>query len=194
MADQTNPFVMAGMMGMMMPNKYTDPAFKDKPLGLQGYYGTPTDAMGNPIQSFTDAQAQHDAWAAAHPAPPPGTTLNTPGGGLEAQGSQARAMQDAGYGDWAMLDPMMAQSSRPGATAGAGSVGATSGWNPANPSSAYPMSAGNQVDNADKGSRGNWTPTGQMIPGQTQQTQAPAQLQNPVDMRQAYLDRAVEPG
>ena len=63
----------------------------------RGFEDAPTDAHGNPIQSFTDAQAQHDAWNAANPAPAatPGTTLNsTPG--LEAQGSQARAMQNAG--------------------------------------------------------------------------------------------------
>ena len=62
MADQTNPFTMAGMMGMMQPNKYIDPAYKDKPLPLPGFYWQaqclppPTDAQGNPIQSFTDAQ------------------------------------------------------------------------------------------------------------------------------------------
>ena len=75
--DQTNPYTMMGMMGMMQPNKYIDPAYKDKPLPLPGFYGTPTDAQGNPIQSFLDAQSQHDAWNAANPAPPQGTTLNS---------------------------------------------------------------------------------------------------------------------
>ena len=65
MADQQNPFTMAGMMGMMMPNPYTQ--YKGA-LPIPGYMGTPTDALGNPIKSFTDAQAQHDAWDAANPA------------------------------------------------------------------------------------------------------------------------------
>jgi hypothetical protein len=46
------------MGGMYGPNKYSQ--FNNAPLPLPGYVGTPTDAMGNPIQ------------------PPPGTTLNTP--------------------------------------------------------------------------------------------------------------------
>jgi hypothetical protein len=77
MADQTNPYVAMGMMGMYAPNKYIDPAYKDKPLPLPGFYGTPTDAQGAPIQSYLDAQSQHDAWNAANPAPAQGTTLNT---------------------------------------------------------------------------------------------------------------------
>ena len=75
--DQQNPFTMAGMMQMMQPNKYINPAYKDKPLPLPGFYGTPTDAQGNPIQSYLDAQSQHDAWNAANPAPAQGTTLNS---------------------------------------------------------------------------------------------------------------------
>ena len=67
--DQQNPFTMAGMMQMMQPNKYINPAYKDKPLPLPGFYGTPTDAQGKPIQSYLDAQSQHDAWNAANPAP-----------------------------------------------------------------------------------------------------------------------------
>ena len=39
--DQQNPFTMAGMMAMMLPNKYTNPAFKDKPLQLQGFSARP---------------------------------------------------------------------------------------------------------------------------------------------------------
>ena len=82
--DQTNPFTVAGMAAMMQPNKYTDPSLQGKPLQLQGYRGTPTDAMGNPIQSFLDTQAQHDAWDKANPAAPApaqGTTLNSAPGG-----------------------------------------------------------------------------------------------------------------
>ena len=68
--DQTNPFTIAGMAGMMMPNPYTQ--YKGQ-LPIPGYSGTPTDAQGNPIQSFLDAQAQHDA----APAPAQGMTLNS---------------------------------------------------------------------------------------------------------------------
>ena len=40
--------------------------------------GRLTDAAGNPIASFGQAQAAHDAWAAAvNPAPAQGTTLNS---------------------------------------------------------------------------------------------------------------------
>lgn len=42
------------------------------------YLGPPTDAHGNPIQSYLDTQAAHDAWAAANPAPQAApVTLNT---------------------------------------------------------------------------------------------------------------------
>ena len=74
MADQTNPYTQLGMMGMMMPNPYTQ--YKGQ-LPMPGYMGTPTDTEGSPIQSFTDAQAQHDTWDKANPAPAPGTTLNS---------------------------------------------------------------------------------------------------------------------
>ena len=49
-------------------------------IPMAGYRGAPTDAMGNPIASFGQAQQAHDAWAAANPAPAPaaGTTLNSP--------------------------------------------------------------------------------------------------------------------
>ena len=87
MADQTNPYVTAGMAGMMLPNPYT--AFKGAPLPMPGYMGTPTDAQGNPIRSYLDAQSQHDAWNAANPAPAApaqGTTLNsTPPGVIPFQ-------------------------------------------------------------------------------------------------------------
>ncbi len=70
--DQQNPFTMMGMMQMMQPNPYTQYG-QGQRLPIPGYMGTPTDAQGNPIQSFTDAQAAHDAWTP----PTPGTTLNS---------------------------------------------------------------------------------------------------------------------
>ena len=183
MADDNNPLAdiynAAALPYMLGPNKYS--AFNGNPLPLQGYAGTPTDAQGRPIQSFLDAQQQHNAWNAANPAPAQGTTLNsTPtNAGLEAQGSQARAMQDAGYGNWATLDPLMAQSTRPSPTAGAGSVGATTGWNPNNSASIYPTSAGGAAG-------GSLTPMGGSGSG--------GAGANPVDMRQAYLTALSNPG
>jgi hypothetical protein len=64
--DQTNPYVTMGMLGMMTPNKYIDPAYQNKSLPIPGFSGTPTDAQGNPIQSYLD-------WQTANPG---GTTLN----------------------------------------------------------------------------------------------------------------------
>jgi hypothetical protein len=64
-----------GVQGMFGSNPYLE--YQGK-IPMAGYQGTPTDASGNPIQSFTDAQAAHDAWNAANPAPAtPGTTLNS---------------------------------------------------------------------------------------------------------------------
>ena len=60
-------------------NKYSPYAGKAIPFPSQ-YRGTPTDAHGNPIQSYVDTQKAHDAWAAANPAPAPvaaPTTINS---------------------------------------------------------------------------------------------------------------------
>ena len=179
--DQQNPFTMMGMMNLMKPNPYEAALYKNKPLSLQGFRGVATDAGGNPIKSFTDAQTAHDAWDTAHPAAPSqGTTLNSVGAGLEPAGSPARAMQNAGYGDWALLDPTLA-ASRQGAMGGEGSVAATSGWNPANPMSATGAAAGGAAG------MGGTTGTAAGAAGGTAQT-------NPVDMRQAYLDALANPG
>ena len=69
MADDGQQNFMAQMMlgGMYGPNQYSH-----FPGGLTqpGFTGTPTDALGNPIQSFVDAQKAHDAWTPpAAPAP-----------------------------------------------------------------------------------------------------------------------------
>ena len=72
-ADAMNTSGYAGLIG---PNPYLEYTGK---VPMAGFYGAPTDAMGNPIASFTQAQQQHDAWNAANPAPAPaaGTTLNS---------------------------------------------------------------------------------------------------------------------
>ena len=64
-ADAMNTSGYAGLIG---PNPYLEYTGK---VPMAGFYGAPTDAMGNPIASFTQAQQQHDAWAAANPAPSP---------------------------------------------------------------------------------------------------------------------------
>ena len=154
--DQQNPFTMAGMMGMMQPNKYINPAYKDKPLPLPGFYGTPTDAQGKPIQSFLDAQSQHDAWNAANPAPAaPGTTLNS-----TPQGTPTSPIRTA--------LPVMSQAG--------GNGGMTPNWQPSN----Y----------AATGQNYTIMPPQQSAPQQS----APAAQQNPIDMRQAYLDALSNPG
>ena len=163
-------------------NKYSP--YKNKGIPWPAsYVGTPTDAHGNPIQSYLDTQAQHDAWQAAQPKTAAPVTLNSNPltAGLEPKGSQARAMQDAGYGDWALLDPMMA-ASRQGQMGGEGSVAATTGWNPANPASktgtlpAGGVAGGNTAGGGASGAAGG-----------TAQT-------NPYDMNQAYLTALSNPG
>ena len=86
-----NPILDMGLLGMMQPNRYINPAYAGKPLSLPGFYTgpgggqPPTDAYGKPIQSFVDANnaantqyaQQMAAFNAAQPAQ--GTTLNTPG-------------------------------------------------------------------------------------------------------------------
>lgn len=179
MADQTNPYVQMGMMGMMMPNKYTDPAFKDKPLGLQGYYGAPTDAMGNPIQSFTDAQTAHDAWNAAHPAPvpsTPGTTLNS--------GNPYGSMFGA-------LAP-----NSPGGPATQAQYAYNLGLGGVNPGSAEgrAIAAGTQTSSQPNiptniGAGGGFGGTAGGAAG----SGGGAPQTNPIDMRQAYLDALSRP-
>ena len=57
-----NPILDMGLLGMMQPNPYLNPAYANKPLALPGFRGVATNAMGQPIQG----------------GPPQGTTLNTP--------------------------------------------------------------------------------------------------------------------
>lgn len=99
---QSNPY------GSFDPSQWTNPysQFYGKALPWpSSYAGTPTNALGQPIQ------------------PPPGMTLNStpaqPQQAAPAQasgppiGSPAHAMYQAGYGDWSQLDPMLGRSSLP---------------------------------------------------------------------------------
>ena len=63
-----NPILDMGLLGMMQPNPYLDPALCGKPLKLPGFYTgqsggnmPPTDAYGKPIESFVDANAAKQA-------------------------------------------------------------------------------------------------------------------------------------
>jgi hypothetical protein len=192
--DQTNPYTMMGMLGMMSPNKFLNPMYKDKPLPMPGYYGDPTDASGQKIQSFQDTKAQHDAWDTAHPQ---GTTLNsTPqssGNGQlnELAGWQALtdptgASRGNTYGDQGI------NASNPGGNSMTGSV----------LSSAYNVPA--YIPNPNSGQRGMGPQGGAQNPfmpnpnysppaAQPQQQAAAPAASNPFNMRQAYLDALSDP-
>ena len=193
MADQTNPFTMAGMMGMMQPNKYIDPAYRDQALPLPGFYTgqgsnvyqPPTDAMGNPIQSFTDASRAHAAWDTAHPAPAAsatqGTTLNSTPQVSGLDGTWPANPSGAANPSWASSaqNPAMQARMNPG------------------PGAYYSQGAsnslgGNQYDSA----RIPMTPFTQgsgVGSGQPGATAGGAAQTNPIDMRQAYLDALARP-
>lgn len=116
-----------------LSNSYSD--YNASHFNPYNYSGVPVNAgTGQPITSYIPP-----------PTPPPvqQTTLNS-NAGMEPMGSQARAMQNAGYGDWAMLDPMMAQTSIPGQRGGTGSVAATTGWNGAGTINGPAQSMGTQ--------------------------------------------------
>jgi hypothetical protein len=73
LADYQN---MLGLQGLTGPNPYLQ--FTGQ-IPMAGFYGAPTNASGQPIQSFTDTQNASNAWNAANPAPPAGVTLNSSG-------------------------------------------------------------------------------------------------------------------
>ncbi len=169
---------------MFSPDQFANPYsdWAKKRLSFMGQYDPgargPTDAHGRPIQSYQNTQALHDAWAAANPAAPamaPAVSLDS-NAGLEAKGSQARAMQDAGYGNWAMLDPMMAHSSIPGQTGGPGSVG----YQEANYDKTGPQMM-------TLGANG-------LTPASGAAAAAPAAQTNPYDMNKAYMAALQSPG
>ena len=108
MADDFNPFLNAGLLGMMGPNIYEDQKFSGKPLQLPGYYTgsagsqPPTDAMGKPIQSFVDAnnaaqtqyQQQLAQFNAATPSAPAQGTTMTSVPDLSSWGAPGSAVQE----------------------------------------------------------------------------------------------------
>jgi hypothetical protein len=131
----------------------------------------PTDAHGNPIQSYQDTQKLHDAWAAANPTPAmaPSTTLNsnpTHGvGGLQP-------------GQWDGSNGL--------------ATGAPSSFQHATGSDGMPYgqtSLGRGVVGT------SWQgPGGGQMPQQQQAAPAAAAQTNPYDMGQAYLQALQNPG
>ena len=152
--------------------------------------GCRTDAAGNPTASFGQAQAAHDAWAAANPAPAQGTTLNsqpqssTSSGPYQPGSAQGQAWQ-------AMMAQPAAQQNMATAAASAASGGNAPGayytrgiaaLAPTN----MPMQNPPLVPfSSNRRGRGR---------GQQPHQAAPAASTNPVDMRQAYLDALSNPG
>lgn len=101
-----NPILDMGLLGMMQPNPYINPAYAGKPLKLPGFYTgsagdmPPTDASGKPIQSFVDANNAAQSTFNQNQTPPAGTTT------LNATGQQP-----AGGGSSLMNTPAMQQLS-----------------------------------------------------------------------------------
>ena len=167
-----------------MSNKYSPYAGVALPFmgGYSAAAGPPTDAHGNPIQSYQNTQAAHDAWAAANPAPQaPPVTLNS-NSNLPPLGSQARAMYDAGYGDWSQLDPSMGRSSIPGQANGA------------NNSGGYGAGISGQYSGGFGGSQPYTAYNPRLPQAAAAKPQAAAAPTNPYDMNQAYLTALANPG
>ena len=124
-----NPILDMGLLGMLTPNPYINPAYAGKPLKLPGFYtgegGTPgdtppTDASGKPIQSFVDTnnakQAQYQKDLAAYNAANPGgtgTNINSVPASAFADLS-ARVDQNTINSANMMLDNSIAAGTAPG--------------------------------------------------------------------------------
>ena len=155
---------------------------------MAGYRGTPTDAAGNPIASFGQAQAAHDAWAAANPAPAQGTAQGTTLNSTPQQGNPYDPSSAQGQAWTAMMAQSAAQQNMATAAASAASGGNTPG--------AY-YAPGNSAAGSNQYAQQPMTPFGQgqqQGVGGSQAPTAPAAPQNPIDMRQAYLDALSNPG
>jgi len=171
-----------GFQGLTNPNPYLE--FTGQ-IPMAGYMGTPTDAAGNPIQSYLQAQAQHDAWTSP-PAAAQGTTLNS----TPATGALSPATVPQGLSQPAMGAPSV--------------QGGLQAWGAATPAqrvAAMPQAVYSTTGgNADKGSFGGLGPIGFVqgsgIQGQGQPAAAApaAAPTNPIDMRQAYLSALANPG
>jgi hypothetical protein len=180
LADYQN---MLGLQGLTGPNPYLQ--FTGQ-IPMAGFMGAPTNASGQPIQSFTDTQNASNAWNAANPAP--GTTLNTSGavastanpfaGIQEPQGMNTASTEPRGglsLAQWnALSGPQKASLYGP-----QGIVGYS-----------------NQTDQGH-GFGSDYEPIYGSMQPQAQTQAAPAAAPaptNPYNMRQAYLDALSNPG
>lgn len=197
LADYQN---MLGLQGLTGPNPYLT---YQGAIPMAGFMGAPTDASGNPIQSYQAAQAAHDAWQP--PAQPPGTTLNTSGAVASTanpfagvnipQGQNTAVAQPRGGltpDQWQALSPQQrSAASNAMATYSSGLGMMPSGNNfvasGSNPSGSNPQ-ASTALALMNMG--------GQNFNQMASQSQAApaASPTNPIDMRQAYLTALSNPG
>ena len=157
----TDTMNLQGLMGLMGPNPYLQYTGQ---IPMAGYRGAPTDAAGNPIASFTQAQAAHDAWQPPAAAPAQGTTLNST--------SQVPEFLPVGMGQ--------GTGGAAGGQNAMGSPGGVTGGQ--NVGGGYQINPAYAIQQAQ-----------QQYAGQHAAPAAPPPT-NPIDMRQAYLDALSNPG
>ena len=160
-------------------NKYSPYAGVALPFmgGYSTAAGPPTDAHGNPIQSYLDTQAQHDAWAAANPAPamaPPTTLNSTPQHGV---GGLQPGQWDGPDGLPQGTPTSPIRTALPVMSQAGGNGGMTPNWQPSN----YAATGQNYTIMPKQG-------------GASQAAPQAAAPQNPYDMNRAYLTALANPG
>jgi hypothetical protein len=100
LADYQN---MLGLQGLTGPNPYLEYTGQ---IPMAGFMGAPTNASGQPIQSFTDTQNASNAWNAANPPPALGTTLNSSPSSSPSSAQQQALRQAAANGQWGITSQM----------------------------------------------------------------------------------------
>ena len=181
MADYMNAQGLSGLYGSNPFLQFTGQ------IPMAGFYGAPTDAAGNPIASFGQAQAAHDAWAAANPAPAQGTTLNSAPQLMASEGNTLNPQVDSAGNLVPHMSNIRDIASNNGQPDPYGAAGAN-------------IAAGNALMGGLLGGGRygdqymNQTAANYQQGQQPQQPAAPAASTNPVDMRQAYLDALSNPG
>lgn len=162
-------------------NKFSPLSGQPIPFPAQ-YRGTPTDALGRPIQSYVDAQAAHDAWAppptAATQASPVTLNSNPMNSSVGMQPSQLFGGNQAAYPSLAPMNSLQ----RTNALAGLQPSGQPYA---ARPGGTFGQDAAFNRQFAAFGS-------GPMQPQQA--APVAAAPTNPIDMNQAYLDALANPG
>jgi len=192
LADYQN---MLGLQGLTGPNPYLQYSGQ---IPMAGFYGAPTNASGQPIQSFTDTQNASNAWSAANP---PGTTLNTsaavanPFSGVQIpHGQNTAAYQPRGG-----LSPQQWQALTPAQrNAASGALGEVASGVAMTPSDSFVASHNNPSGggmNPGLAFQGLGASAFQQMANQpSASAAAPTAPTNPYNMRQAYLDALSNPG